>query len=82
MKRALNFVDIKTRLDFCPLESAEKELVMFRSLAIKYDLISRTLAEYIQKRKKNKQFGPIQDDAWRSLLLLSDQMRDRPHATL
>jgi hypothetical protein len=82
MKRALNFADIKTRLDFCPLESAENELAMFRSLAIKYDLISRRLAEYIQKRKKNRQFGPIQDDAWRSLLLLSDQMRDRPHATL
>jgi hypothetical protein len=38
---------------------------MFRSLAIKYDVMSRRLAEYVQKRKKNKQFGPIQDDAWR-----------------
>jgi hypothetical protein len=55
---------------------------MFRSLAIKYDLISRRLAEYIQKRKKNKQFGAIQDDDWRSLLLLSDQIKDRPHAAL
>jgi len=82
VRKPLNFADIKTRLDFCPLESAEKELAMFRSLAIKYDLISRRLAEYVQKRKKNKQFGPIQDDAWRSLLLLSDQIKDRPYATL
>ena len=82
MRKPLNFADIKTRLDFCPLESAEKELAMFRALAIKYELISGRLAEYIQKRKKNKQFGPIEDDAWRGLLLLSDQMRDRPHATL
>jgi hypothetical protein len=82
MRKALNFADIKTRLDFCPLENAEKEVAMFRSLAIKYDVMSRRLAEYVQKRKKNKQFGPIQDDAWRSLLLLSDQMGDRPHATL
>jgi hypothetical protein len=82
VRKPLHFGDIKTRLDFCPLESAEKELAMFRSLAIKYDLISRRLAEYIQKRKKNKQFGPIQDDAWRSLLLLSDQIKDRPYATL
>jgi hypothetical protein len=82
MRKALNFADIKTRLDFCPLENAEKEVAMFRSLAIKYDVMSRRLAEYVQKRKKNKQFGPIQDDAWRSLLLLSDQMGDRLHATL
>jgi hypothetical protein len=82
VRKPLHFGDIKTRLDFCPLESAEKELAMFRSLAIKYDLISRRLAEYIQKRKKNKQFGPIQDDAWRSLLLLSDQIKHRPYATL
>jgi hypothetical protein len=80
VRKPLDFVDIKTRLDFCPLESAEKELAMFRSLAIKYDLMSRRLADYIQRRKKNKQFRPIHDDAWRSLLLLSDHIKDQPHA--
>lgn len=81
MRKPLNFADIKTRLDFCPLESAEKELAMFRGLAIKYDLISCRLAEYIQDRRKKKQFGPIEDDAWRGLLLLSDQIQHRPHST-
>jgi hypothetical protein len=47
MRKPLNFADIKTRLDFCPLENAEKEVALFRSLAIKYDVMSRRLAEYV-----------------------------------